>query len=107
MLQRLTREAATRVTWPAGPGNSSYPPMPVMAVILARVRPNDCSDVNHWRRDLLNAFDPGEFDPDGPLRLLGYGQGRKPPVDDDSLWLAVGIECPTYGEGYERGDPEL
>jgi hypothetical protein len=79
-----------------------------MAVILARVRPNDCTDVNHWRRDLLNAFDPQRFSPFGPLRLLGYrDEPAKAPIDDDSLWLDVGIECPTYDEGYERGDPLL
>lgn len=82
--------------------------MPVMAVILARVRPNDCTDVNHWRRDLLNAFDPQDFSPFGPLRLLGYrGEFTHPPISDDGLWLDVRLEKPDYGVGYERGDPEL
>jgi hypothetical protein len=81
--------------------------MPTMAVILARVRPNDCSDVNIWRRDLLNAFDPSHFSPFGPLRLMDDRKWEKPPINDDSLWLNVGVECPTYEEGYERGDPEL
>jgi len=81
--------------------------MPVMAVILARIRPNDCTDVNIWRRDLLNAFDPSHFSPYGPLRLMDDRKWDKPPIEDDSLWLNVGIECPTYEQGYERGDPEL
>ncbi len=81
--------------------------MPVMAVILARVRPNNCGDVNHWRRDLLNAFNPDDFSSYGPLQMGDYGKLPDPPINDDSLWLDVGIKYPTYKVGYGHGDPEL
>lgn len=106
--------------------------MPVWGVLLVRLRDHaDYADLNAWRRDLLIAFDPGDFSLDGPLKIIGpEEEWRVPDVRDGSVqcvvgtagpqgvtldlirerghsvWLDVGSVRSYYGRGYERGDPE-
>jgi hypothetical protein len=66
----------------------------------------DGGDLNRWRRDLLVAFEPGDFSHDGPLRIVRDAGHGPVPVDDGSVWLDVGTSKAYYGKGYERGDAE-
>jgi hypothetical protein len=62
------------------------------------------SDINTWRRNLLNEFGPDDFlDPIMFDQDLGHALI---PVDDGSFWFDVGVIHDYYGEGYERGDAE-
>ena len=106
--------------------------MPVWGVLLVRLRDlPDAAELNAWRRDLLIAFEPGDFSHDGPLKIIGpdeewrvhdlqYGgvrcvvgtAGAAGVTLDlirergDSVWLDVRCVLPYYGRGYERGEPE-
>lgn len=82
--------------------------MPTFGVLVVRLRelPDD-ADLNSWRRDLLVAFNPSHFSHNGPLEIVWSSSEGPVPIDDGSIWLDVGLTGSYYGEGYERGDPEL
>jgi hypothetical protein len=79
--------------------------MPLWGVVALRfAKQPDYVDVNIWRRGLLTEFGPECFlDPIMLVRDAGCGPV---PIDDGSRWYDVGVCCPYYGEGYERGDAE-
>jgi hypothetical protein len=81
--------------------------MATWGVLVVRLREHpDCGELNRWRRDFLNQFDPDEISCDGPLTISRDAGHGPVPVDDGSTWLDVGLTLSYYGKGYERGDPE-
>jgi hypothetical protein len=78
------------------------------AVLVVQIpeRP-DNGEINRWRRDLLNTFDPDDFNADGPLRIIVDDDLISIPEAGPSAWLDVGILLKFSGEGrYVRGDSQ-
>jgi hypothetical protein len=76
------------------------------AVLVVQIPacPDNC-EINRWRRDILNTFDPDDFYADGPLRIIGDDDLISIPEPGQSAWLDVSILLKFSREGrYVRGD---
>jgi hypothetical protein len=88
--------------------NKGGPFMGTGAVLVVQIPEHPCnSEINRWRRDLLNTFDPDDFKASGPLRIIGDDDLISIPEPGQNTWLDVGILLEFSREGrYVRGDSQ-